>query len=144
MLVIEVQRQLPVALYVGAEDVRDQLFVGGAEQHLAVMPVPDAQHFLTVRLIPARLAPEVGLLQRRHQHFNGAGTVHFLAHDLFDALQDPQSERQPGVDTGTVLADHAGAQHQLVRNDRGVRRRFLGNGQKVVRQTHSKVSFGLF
>ena len=53
LLVIEVQRQLLVALHVGAEDVGDQLFVGGAEQHLAVMPVLDAQHFLAVRLIPA-------------------------------------------------------------------------------------------
>ena len=144
LLVIEVQRQLLVAFHVGPEDVRDQLLVGGAKQHLAVVPVLDAQHFLAIRLIPARLAPEVCLLQRRHQHFDGAGTVHFLAHDLFDPLQDTQAERQPGINAGAILADHAGAQHQLVRDDRGVRRRFLGNGQKVVRQTHSKVSFGLF
>jgi hypothetical protein len=41
-----------------------------------------------------------------------AGAVLLLAHDLLDLLQHPQAQRQPGIDAGRLLPDHAGAQHQ--------------------------------
>jgi hypothetical protein len=38
--------------------------------------------------------------------------VLFLADDLLDLLQHPQAQRQPGIDAGGLLPDHARAQHQ--------------------------------
>jgi hypothetical protein len=78
------------------------------------MPVGDAQHFRTVGIIAAALAPQVRQLQRRHQHFQGTGAVLFLADDLFDLLQHPQAQWQPGIYARGFLPDHAGAQHQAM------------------------------
>ena len=64
------------------------LLIGRPVEHVAVMAVPDAQHFRAVIVIAPGFAPQVGLLKRRHQHLNRAGTVHLLAHHLFDSLED--------------------------------------------------------
>jgi hypothetical protein len=81
-------------------------------------------------------APEIGELERRHQQFQRAGAVLLLAHDLLDLLQDAEAERQPGIDAGGLLPDHAGTQHQPMRDDLRLFRIFLQNGQKEPRQPH--------
>ena len=53
-----------------------------------------------------------------------------------DLLQHAQAERQPGVDAGRLLADHAGAQHQPMRDDLRLFRRFLEDGQKIAGEAH--------
>ena len=136
--VVEVQRQLLVGLHVGAEDLGDHLLVGRAVQQLALVPVGDAQHLRAVGVVAAALAPQVGQLQGRHQQLDGAGAVHLLAHDLLDLLQHPQAQRQPGIDAGGLLPDHAGAQHQPVRDDLGLGRGFLQDGQEIARQAHGQ------
>ena len=118
--VVEHARQLAVALDRGPEDLGDQLLVGGAVEHVAAVTVGDAQHLRAVGIVAARLAPQVGRLDGRHQHLLGAGAVLLLAHDPLDLLEHPQAQRQPGVDAGAGLAHHAGAQHQPVRNDLGL------------------------
>ena len=76
------------------------------------MAVLDAQHLLAIGIVAAGFAPQVGRLDGRHQHFDGAGPVLLLAHDLLDLLQHAEAQRQPGVAAGRFLADHAGAQHE--------------------------------
>jgi hypothetical protein len=129
--VIEVARQLLVAFDRVTEDLGDHLLVGGTEEHLALVPVLDAQHLLAVGLVAARLAPQVGRLDGRHQHLDGAGAVLLLAHDLLDLLQHAQAEWQPGVDAGALLLDHGGTQHQLVRHDLRFLRRLAQHGEEV-------------
>jgi hypothetical protein len=106
--------------------------------------VLDAQHLLAVGVVAAALAPQVGQLHGRHQQLDGAGAVHLLADDLLDLLEHLQAQRQPGVDAGRLLADHARAQHQLVRDDLGVRGSFFQNGQEIARQAHGRDVSGEF
>ena len=122
--VIKVLRQVLVALHRMLEDICYKLFICWTIKHLPIMPVGDPQHLLAVILVAPRVAPQVGRLDGRHEHFLGAGGVLFLAHDLLDLLQHAQAQRQPGIDPGAGLADHAGAQHQAVRDDLRLRRGF--------------------
>jgi hypothetical protein len=96
----------------------------------------DAQHLLAVGLVAAALAPEVGRLQRRHQHFDRAGTVLLLAHDLLDIVENAPADRQPGINACGLLADQSGAQHQPVRHDLRLFRRLPKRGQEVSGETH--------
>ena len=134
--VIEIERQIFVAAHIGAEDLGDHLLVGRPVEHVALVPVLDAQHLLAVGVVAAALAPQVGRLDGRHQQFDGAGAVLLLAHDLLDLLQHAQAERQEGIDAGRLLPHHAGAQHQPVRDDLRLFRRFTQNRQEVAGQAH--------
>src|SRR3546814_6307689 len=51
--------------------------------------------------------------------------------------QHPEAERQPGVDAGAGLADHAGAQHEPVRDDLRLLRRFLQGRHEILRKAHT-------
>ena len=137
--VIEIERQAPVGFDVGAENLGDHFLVGRPVQQFALVAVGDAQHFRTVGVVAAALAPEVGELQRRHQQFQRAGAVLLLADDLLDLLQHPKAQRQPGIDAGRLLPHHAGAQHQPVRDDLGLFRILFQDGQKKPRQSHGQL-----
>jgi hypothetical protein len=126
--VIEVERQAFIRFHVGAENLGDHFLVGWAEQQFALVPVGDAQHFRAVGIVAAAFAPQVGQLQRRHQQFDGAGTVLLLANDLLDLLQHAQAQRQPGIDARRFLPHHAGAQHQPMRHDLRLFRILLKDG----------------
>ena len=89
--VIEVERQILVGPHIGAEDLGDHLLVGRAVEHVALVPVLDAQHLLAIVVVAPALAPQVGRLDRRHQHFDGAGAVLLLAHDLRRSCSAPAS-----------------------------------------------------
>ena len=54
---IEVERQVFIGAHIAPENLRHHLFIGGAEQHFALMPVLDAQHFLTVIIVAPAFAP---------------------------------------------------------------------------------------
>ena len=103
---------------------------------LALVPILDAQHFLAIRIVAAGFAPEVGRLDGGHQQFDRAGAVLLLLDDALHLHQNLVAQRQPGIEAGGLLADHAGTQHQAVRDDFS----FLGNvaqhRQKVARQAH--------
>ncbi len=136
--VIEVERQVLVGAHRGPEDLRDHLLVGWAVQHVALVPVLDAQHLLAVVVVAAGLAPKIGRLDGRHLDLDGAGAVLLLAHDRIDLVEHPQPERQPGVDTGRFLPDHAGAEHQPMRHDLGLLRRLAQDGQEISAETHRR------
>ena len=133
---IEIERQVFVRADAGAENLGDHLLIGRPEQHVALVAVPDAQHLLAVIVVAPALAPEIGGLDRRHQQFDGAGAVLLLADDLLDLFQNTQAQRQPGVYAGRLLADHAGAQHQPVRDDLRLFRRLLQDGQEIAGKAH--------
>src|ERR1700682_1822334 len=64
------------------------------------MAVLNAQHLLAVIVVAPAFAPELRRLERRHQHLDGTGAVLLLAHDATDLPQNPQAERQGGIDAG--------------------------------------------
>src|ERR1700729_2270447 len=100
------------------------------------MPVANAQHLLAVVVVAPGFAPEVGRLDGRHQDLDRAGTVLLLADDGADLVQDPDAKRQPCVTARRLLPDHAGAQHQPMRDDFRLFRRLLQNWQEVTGKTH--------
>ncbi len=102
------------------------------------MPIADAQHLLAVVLVAAAFAPELRRLDGRHQHFLRTGGVLLLAHDAFDVLQHAKTKRQPGIDTSRGLPDQAGAQHQPVRGNLRLGRRFLHRWNEAARQAHGR------
>ena len=69
-----------------------------------------------------------------------AGAIHLLAHDLLDLAEHAMAERQPGIDAGRFLADHAGAQHQPVRDDLGLGGRLLQERQEKAGQAHVRIA----
>ncbi len=133
---IEVERQALVGLDVGPEDIGDHFLIGRAVEHRALLAVLDAQHFLAIGLVTAAFLPEFGGLQGRHDQFDGAGTVLFLADDGVDLVQHLLAERQPGIDALALLTDHARAQHQAVRDDFRFLGIFLQDGHKIAGQAH--------
>ena len=140
--VVEVERQVLVRLHVGAEDVGDHLLVGRTVEHVALVPVLDAEHLLAVGVVAPALAPEVGRLERRHEQLDGAGAVLLLLDDLDDLLQHLVAERQPGVAPGGLLLDHPRPQHELVGDDLGFLRSLPEGGQEVAGKTHENSGCG--
>ena len=134
--VIKDLRQLAIRMHRLAEQVGDHLLVGRPIQHVALVPILDAQHLLAVVVIAPALAPQLGRLDRRHQHFLRAGRVLLLAHDALDVAQHAVAERQPGIDAGRGLPHQAGAQHQPVRGDLRLGRRLLHGGNEAAGEAH--------
>ena len=137
--VIEDARQLLVGFHPVAEDRGDQLLIGRAVEHLALVAVADAQHLLAVDLVAAAFLPDLGRLDRGHQELERAGAVLFLAHDLLDLAQHPEPERQPRIDAGARLANHAGPQHQPVRDDFRFLRIVAQERQEIAAETHGQL-----
>jgi hypothetical protein len=101
------------------------------------MPVLDAQQFRPVGHEAASFLPQLGRLHHRHQQFNGAGAIHFLAHDRLDLADHAQPHRHVGVNAGAQFFDHAGAGHQLMAGDFSVGRRFLERGYEELGGFHA-------
>ena len=135
---VEVLRQVLVGAHAAAEDLGDDLLGGGAEQHLAVVTVRDAEHLLAVGLVAAGFPPELGRLDRRHQDLDGPRPVLLLADHRADLVQDAQAQRQPRIDAGGLLAHEPGAQHEAVRDDLGLLGRLAQGRQEVAGETHGR------
>ena len=135
---VEIDRQLAVGLQFATGDVRDHLLVGGPQAVVAVVPVAEAEQFRAVLLPATRLLPQVARLHHGHEDLLGAGAVHLLADDGGDPLQGEKTERQKGVHAGGELADEAAADQQLVADDIGFGRHFLGGGQQHLGVAHNR------
>ncbi len=133
---VEVDRQLLVAVQLVAAQVGDHFLVGRAHAELAVVAILQAQQLGPVLDPAAGFLPELGRLDGRHQHFQRAGLVHLVAHDRLGLAQHPQAHRQPGVQAGSELADHPGAQHQLVADDNRIGGRFFQGREQVLTGAH--------
>ncbi len=133
---VEVDRQLLVALELRAREVGDDFLVRRAVAVPGVLAILDLEE-LSAKLLPAAgFVPELLRLHRRHQELYRAGAVHFLAHDRLDLAQHAKAERAPRVDAGRELAQHAGADHELVARNLGVGRHFLDGREVETRKTH--------
>ena len=129
---VEVEWQLLVGADLLARDVGDDFLVRRAETEIALMPVFDLQHLRTEHRPAAGLFPQLLRLHGRHQQFERACPVHFLAHHRLDLAQHAQAQRHPTVESGTQPLDEAGTQHQLVADEFGlVRGFFLGRNEKL-------------
>ena len=133
---VEVRRQLSVALEFAAGEVGDDLFVRRADDEVALVPVLQSQQLRPVLLPTARFLPELGRLDGGHEHLERAGAVHLLADDLLDLAQRAQTERRPGVDAGGEAADEPRSQHELVADDLGFGGRLLGGVDRVSGPAH--------
>jgi hypothetical protein len=133
---VQVDRQVAVGPDAAPENIRDHLLVGRPIEHRPLVTVGDPQHLLAVIVVTAALLPELGRLDRRHEDLVASGAVHLLADDLLNAAQHAQAERQPTIDAGRALADHARTKHELVRHDLRLGGRLLEQRQKVTRQPH--------
>ena len=127
---------MTVALDLAANEVGDDFLVRRSKAEIALMAVHHAQQLRTVLVPASGFLPQFRRLHRRHQHFLGAGAVHFLAHDVLDLAQRAQTERQPGVNAGGELADHAGAQHQSMADGLGLGRGFADGGEQESGDAH--------
>ena len=125
-----------------AEDIGDHLLVGGAVEHVAVLPVANAQHFGPVSVVAPAFAPQIGGLQGRHQHWNVTGANLLFVNDIFDFTQNLEAQRQPGIDAGRVLLDHPCTQHHPVTDNLRLGRIFAQHGHKVTGQAHGAVLSG--
>jgi hypothetical protein len=65
--VVEDARQFLVGLHSVAEDGGDHLLVGRAVEHVALMPVGDAEHLLAVNVVASAFAPDFRGLNGGHQ-----------------------------------------------------------------------------
>ena len=131
------QRQIFVAADMRAENVGDELFGGGREQHVAIVTIGDAQHFGPIGIIATTLAPQIRRLDGWHQHRQVACTQLFFVNDILDLAQHLEAKRQPRINSGTGLFYHASTQHQPMADDLRLAWVFLENGQKIAAQTHA-------
>ncbi len=106
---VEVYRHLPVGIEFGGGDGGDDFLCGGAEHPFLFRAVAHLVEHVCGGFIPAGLLPDVGWLQRGHQHFDGACAVHFFADDVFDLAQGADAEREKGVEAAGEFADQPGA-----------------------------------
>ena len=133
---VEIDRQLAVALELAARDVGDHFLVGRAVAVHAVVAVLDAQQLGPVLFPAARFLPQLGWLHGRHQHLERARPVHFLAHDLLDLAQHPQADGQPREQAAGQAPDQAGAQHELVADHLGIGRNVAQGIDWIRRESH--------
>ncbi|MNM50286.1 hypothetical protein D3C81_613140 [compost metagenome] len=132
----EVQRKLLVRADLVADQIGDHFFVRWTQYEWAIAAIDKAQQFRTVLLPTAAFLPQIGRLYYRHANFDRVSIVHFFANDVFNLFQNAQAGRQPGIKTGGKLANHPGAQHQLVADHFGIGRCLLQSGEQILASTH--------
>ena len=133
---VEVDRQLPVALQLPPREVGHDFLVGRPQHHVAVVAVLEAQQLRPEQVPAARLDPQLAGLGDRHRDLERPGAVHFLADHALDAAQHAQAHRQPGIEAARDPADQAGAQHQPMAHDFGLGRHFLEVLDRIRGQAH--------
>ena len=137
---VQVLGQLLVAFELLARDVGDDFFAGGLNHEIAPMAVLDAQQLGAHLVKAAGFLPQLSGLHHRHGHFNGTSAVHFFAHDGFDLAHHAQPHGHIAIDPGAQLFDHAGARHQLVADDLGVRGGFFQGRDKKLGGFHGEMA----
>ena len=133
---IEVHRELAVALELAACDVGDHFLVRGSETERPVVAVREAQQ-LGPELVPApRFLPELRRLHHRHYELDRARAIHLLADDGFDLAQHAQPHRQPGIQARRQTPDESRPQHELVAHDLGIRRHVAQGVDRIAAESH--------
>ena len=134
--VIQVDGQLLIGTQLIAHQSRDGLLVRGAQHKLATMTVVKAHELLAIGIDTARLTPQLGIDHNGHHELLGAGSVHLVAHDVLDLTNRAPSERQIGIQTGGLLADHTGTKQQTMACKLGVGRILFERRRIELRHVH--------
>ena len=134
--VIEVHWQLLIGAHLVAHQGRDGLLVRGAQHELATMTVVKAHKLLAIGIDTAGLTPQLGVDHNGHHKLLGAGGVHLVAHDVLNLANRAPCERQVGIQTGGLLADHAGTEQQAVAGELSVRRILFKRRRIELRHIH--------
>ena len=121
--VIDDHRQLAVGADLLPRQVGHDLLVGHRQHHVAVAAVLEPGQLRPHGVVSARLPPDVGRMDDRHQQLLPADGVHLLADDLLDLAHDPPAQRQQAVDARAQRSHQRGAQHQTVAGQLDVARR---------------------
>ncbi len=108
----------------------------GPEQHVALVPVLDAQHLRAVIAVAPALLPDLRRLDRGHQKLDGARPVLLLANDLLDLFQNAKAQRQPRINPGARLADHARPEHEPVGDDFRLFGIVAQNREEIAAESH--------
>ena len=134
--VVQIDRQLLVGTQLIAHQGRDGLLVGGAQHELATMTVVKAHKLLAIGIDTAGFTPQLGVDHNGHHKLLGAGGVHLVAHDVLNLANRAPSKRQVGIQTGGLLADHAGTEQQTVAGELSVRRILFKRRRIELRHIH--------
>ena len=134
--VIEIHRQLLVGTQFIAHQGGHGLLVRGAEHELAAVAVIKAHELLTIGIDTAGLTPQLGIDHDGHHELLGTGSVHLVAHDVLDFANRAPRERQIGIETGGLLANHAGTQQQAMARKLGIGRILFERRSIQLRHIH--------
>ena len=134
----QVERHLPVALHVAADEVGDDLLVGRTETEPPAVTVLHPQQLGAVLEPALRLLPELGGLDRRHRELDRARPLHLAADDRHQLARGPPAGRLHRVDPRGEPPHESGARHQLVADHLGVPGRLAGGYQVVVAPAHRR------
>ena len=91
LYLVQIRRELAVAINFIADEVSNNLFMGWAEAKIAVMPVFETQQFGTHCLPAAGFKPKLGGLYNRHRHLHRTRLVHLLSHYFGDLTQHSEA-----------------------------------------------------
>lgn len=134
--VIEIHRQLLVGTQFIAHQGGHGLLVRGAEHELAAVAVIKAHELLAIGIDTAGLTPQLGIDHDGHHELLGAGSIHLVAHDVLDLANRAPSKRQIGIETGGLLANHAGTKQQAMARKLGVGRILFERRSIKLRHIH--------
>ena len=134
--VIEIHRQLLVGTQLVAHQSSHGLLVRGTKHELASVAVIKAHELLAIGIDTAGLAPQLGIDHDGHHELLGAGSVHLVAHDVLDLANRAPSKRQIGIETGGLLANHAGTKQQAMARKLGVGRILFERRSIKLRHIH--------
>ncbi len=133
---IEAHGQLSVGAHFAAHQVGDDFLMSGTQTVVTLVTILETQQFLAVVLPAARLLPEIGGLNHRHEQLLKAGGIDLFAHHVGDFVNDSQAQRQINVQAGSEPAHHARAQQKLVADHLGIGRRFFQGGNVTGTEAH--------
>ena len=139
---VEVDRQLAVALELAAGKIGDDFLVGRPEHHVAVVAVLEPQQLRPELLPAAGLDPQLRGLDDRHRDLEGARAIHLLADHALDLAQDAKAHGEPGIKAARKPPDEPGAQHEPVAHDLGFGRDFLDALDRIFGQAHGSPQGG--
>src|SRR5208282_3577042 len=133
---VKILRQLPIGIDFGGGGGGDDFLGRGAENPFTIATVLQFEQHVAGGFVTAALLPDFRRLERGHEHFERAGTVHFLTDDLLDLAQGAQTERQKGINAAGELADQPGAEQEFVRKNFRVSRSFAEGRNKCIGPLH--------
>ena len=114
LYLVDEEGEVAVGVDVALEQLDDDLFVGGAEDELAVALVGEAEEDVLHGLVAAGGLPDLDGMDGGQHELLAAGGVHLFADDAFDVVEGAPGEGEEGVDAGGDLVDEAGAEEELV------------------------------